>query len=130
MVVQNGNVLLTRQYRLIINDLSYEIPGGNIEKGESSEAAAMRECLEETGIQCFNLRQLIRYHLSLDISKNYTHVFCTEQSRRAENSDSANYVWIPLADCIRMVVEGRIQDSLSIIALLVYHNSIPVEKSQ
>lgn len=27
LAVRNGNILLVRQYRLIINDLSYEIPG-------------------------------------------------------------------------------------------------------
>jgi len=36
----------------------WEFPGGKIEPGESSEAAAVRECLEETGI---HVEPLFRY---------------------------------------------------------------------
>ncbi|MGD1120265.1 MAG: NUDIX domain-containing protein [Dehalococcoidales bacterium] len=41
VAVKNGEILLTRQYRLLISKLSYEIPGGKIEEGETLEAAAM-----------------------------------------------------------------------------------------
>ena len=67
VAVRNGEVLLVRQYRLLINGLSYEIPGGRIDENEAPEAAAIRECLEETGIRCLNAKSLIGYHPSLDI---------------------------------------------------------------
>ena len=120
LVVRGGDVLLVRQYRLLINGLSYEIPGGRVGEGETPEAAAARECLEETGIKCSDLRPLIGYHPSLDIWKNYTHVFYSEELRAVEDKPDQR-VWIPLVRCIEMIFAQQIADSLSIVALLAYH---------
>jgi len=45
----------------------WEFPGGKIRVGETAEAAAIRECLEETGIQIENVS-----HLS-SVSHEYEH---------------------------------------------------------
>jgi 8-oxo-dGTP pyrophosphatase MutT (NUDIX family) len=113
-------VLLVRQYRLLINGLSYEIPGGRVDENETPEAAAIRECLEETGVQCLNLKPLISYHPSLDIWKNYTYVFYSEELKEIEKDNSERRVWIPLERCIEMVFAQQIVDSLSIVAILAY----------
>lgn len=52
VVVRDGCVLMTRQYRLLINAISTEIPGGRINEGEFPADAAARECYEETGVYC------------------------------------------------------------------------------
>lgn len=121
LAVRNGEVLLVRQYRLLINELAYEIPGGRIDENEAPEAAAVRECLEESGIQCLNLKPLISYHPSLDIWKNYTHVFFCDEFGEKSKGDSNQQVWIPLARCIEMIFAHEIVDSLSIVALLAYN---------
>lgn len=120
VVVRDGDILLVRQYRLFINSLAYEIPGGAINENEAPQDAAVRECLEETAVKCFNLKSLINYHISLDVHKNFTNVFfadCFEQMP-TENPDSR--IWIPIDQCIEMIFDGGIIDSLSIIALLAY----------
>ena len=124
VAVRNGEVLLVRQYRLLINGLSYEIPGGKVDENETPEAAAIRECLEETGVQCLNLKPLISYHPSLDIWKNYTYVFYSEEIKEIEKDNSERRVWIPLERCIEMVFAQQIVDSLSIVALLAYQTLI------
>lgn len=118
---RNDEVLLVRQYRLLINALSYEIPGGRVETDESPEDAAARECLEETGVACAGLRPLICFHPSLDIWKNYTHIFYTEDCRETSSPGSERRAWIPFARCLEMVFDGRISDALSILALLAFH---------
>ena len=121
MAVRNGEVLLARQYRLLVNRVACEVPGGRIENNETPEEAAIRECLEETGVHCSNLEPLISYHPSLDIWKNYTYVFCTEAPGEMAKGHSDRRVWIPLAECMDMVFARQIVDSLSIMALLAYH---------
>lgn len=118
LAVRNGEVLLVRQYRLLINGLAYEVPGGRVEEGETAEAAAVRECLEETGVECSNLKPLISYHPSLDIWKNQTYIFHSDELR--ETSENDRRVWVPLPRCIEMVFTNEIADSLSIIALLAH----------
>lgn len=48
-ITTEGNVVLIRQYRHGIQDVTLEIPGGMIDDGEEPQAAALRELLEETG---------------------------------------------------------------------------------
>lgn len=45
-----GRVAIIRQYRWAVQEWLYELPAGKVEAGESSEQAAERELLEETGI--------------------------------------------------------------------------------
>src|SRR5437879_735468 len=44
-----GRVILVRQYRHSIRRDLWELPAGSIDRGESPEAAARRECEEEIG---------------------------------------------------------------------------------
>ena len=120
VAIRDGHVLLTRQYRLLINRLSYEIPGGGVEAGEDAAAAAARECLEETGVRCSSLRPLINYQAGLDVWKNYTHVF-TSTDCVDEGGQPERRVWIPFEQCLRMVFDEEITDSLSTICLLAYN---------
>ena len=59
VVVRQDQVLLVQRYRLLIDRVSWEIPGGRVNDGETPQAAAVRECLEETGVRCFNLQPLV-----------------------------------------------------------------------
>jgi len=124
VAVRNGEVLLARQYRLLIKAVSYEIPGGKIDEHETPEAAASRECFEETGVRCLNLKPLIGYQLSLDTTKNQTHVFYTDEVEERLQDNPERRVWIPLGRCIEMVFVQEIVDSLSIIGLLTYNTLV------
>ena len=48
-ITESGEVILTRQYRLPIDETILELPGGFIDKGENPKTAIERELLEETG---------------------------------------------------------------------------------
>ncbi len=121
VAVREDHVLLTRQYRLIINRISCEIPGGRIDPGETPKAAAVRECLEEAGILCSGLQPLIAYHAGLDIWKNYTRVYYAEVCQEVSVDRADQRVWMPLEQCIEMVFTGQIVDSLCIGALLAFY---------
>lgn len=121
LAVADGRVLFTRQYRLLINAVSFEIPGGRVDRGESPDAAAIRECLEETSVLCAHLKPLIRFQPSLDIWNNDTHVFFSDHCETAGALAGDRAAWIPLVESLDMVFDGRIADSLSVTALLAYH---------
>jgi ADP-ribose pyrophosphatase len=48
-VEADGRVILVRQFRAPLGRMTWEFPAGGVNPGESADAAAMRECEEETG---------------------------------------------------------------------------------
>lgn len=126
VVDRNGKILLTRQYRHLIDGFSHEVPGGRLDEGEDPAAGALRECREETGIICKDPKPLLVFHPGLDTLHNPTHIFCTSTVARARPQDVHHRevegpVWAPLTECLQMIFRQEIIDSLSIIALLSYH---------
>ena len=48
-ITADGKLVMVRQYRFGVRDLSTEVPGGIIDPGEDPRVAAVRETEEETG---------------------------------------------------------------------------------
>jgi ADP-ribose pyrophosphatase len=128
VVVRNGSILLTRQYRFLQNALSWEIPGGKVEQSESPETAASRECQEETGVMVHNLRKLAVYYPGLDNVQNRTTIFwtndCNAGEFKADKSETEEIYWIPLEECMRMIKDEEILDSLTVTGVLAYRAEI------
>jgi 8-oxo-dGTP pyrophosphatase MutT (NUDIX family) len=128
-VVAEGpeGILLTRQYRHLIDRVSWEIPGGKVERGEDLVEAARRECLEETGILCHELKHLLMFHPGLDTLYNPTHLFHTRAfvekalAVPVHQDEVCGREWVPLEKCIAMISSQTMVDSLSVIALLSYN---------
>jgi ADP-ribose pyrophosphatase len=113
VALQRGRVLLTRQYRYLIDGYSWEIPGGKVDKGETPETAAVRECIEETGVRCSDLKPLVAYYPGLDNFNNRTTLFYSETA------------WIELRECIERVYQGEFLDALTVTGLLAYAARLP-----
>lgn len=119
---KEGKIMLVRQYRLLVDNLSWEIPEGTIESDEDLQVGALRECAEETGIECLELKQLLVYYPGLDNVDNRTTIFLCDSFRKHKNfSDSPSEVrkleWLPLPDAMRMIRQGTILDAMTIAGL-------------
>ena len=129
VVVCEDSLLLVRQYRFLINGLSWEIPGGKVDEGETAESAAIRECQEESGLLCQELKPLVTFHPGLDTTYNPTHVFYTDKfvdtpRRHRDAREACEPVWVPLSRCVDMIFGQEISDSLSIISILSYRTLV------
>ncbi len=49
-MLDDGRVMMIKQYRHALGRHIWEVPAGNIDPGEAPEAAAARECEEEIGL--------------------------------------------------------------------------------
>jgi ADP-ribose pyrophosphatase len=57
-VMENGEIMLVRQYRAPLGLWAWELPAGSLKKGEDIEKAARRECQEELGLVPERLEKL------------------------------------------------------------------------
>lgn len=123
VALRDGCVLMTRQYRFLIDGYSWEIPGGRVDAGELPEAAAVRECVEETGIRCDNLKPLVTYYPGLDNFDNRTTLFLSQNTEvvapfAPNTSEVVEIRWLAMDQCMDMLSRGEILDALTVTGLL------------
>jgi len=119
-------VVLIRQYRFGIRDMTLEIPGGLMEPSDSLEEAARRELREETGYREETLIPLGSVHPNPAIQNNlcYTflaaNVFPVGQLVQDERED-IEVVLQPLSEIPRLIREGAISHALVIAAFYRFY---------
>lgn len=125
VAVSEGKILLTAQYRFLIKGIAWEIPGGRVDDGETPAEAAQRECLEETGFFCTNLKPLVSFRPGLDNVENLNTVFYSESVAERhpfvpDPAEALAIAWVPIEDCVTLVLEQKIIDCLTVSSVLAY----------
>ena len=123
IAARKGSVLLVKHYRLLIDALSWEIPWGAVEEGETPEETALRRCLEETGVNCEEPLPLVSAMADLNTLDAPSHLFYSLQNTGSDQQGTDDISqWVPLSQCMGMISAGRIVDSFSVLAILSYHS--------
>lgn len=121
IVNEKNEILMIQSKRYATSRLEWEIPAGRIEKNESLEDAARRECLEETGCTLKDLTYLCCHNPSNGMSDLKIHVFGAKAETETMEIDT-NEVnakkWIPKDKVIDMLRNNETQCGVSILALL------------
>lgn len=127
-VTADGKLILVKQYRNSIDDITYEVPAGLIDAGESPAAAAARELEEETGYVSGRLEYITRTVLAIGTSNEQTYIYIGHDLKSGHMSQDADEniesEIIDITDAESMIRDGRIVDSKTIIAVYAYINSL------
>ena len=73
--VNEGEVILIKQYRHAIEEDILEIPAGLLEQSEDIYSCAARELTEETGFKAAKLEKLTEYYPAPEFSNQMTYIF-------------------------------------------------------
>lgn len=121
-LLDGDRVLLVRQYRYIGDHFPWEMPTGSIDAGETPEQAANRELAEEAGYHAAELEPLGRFHTSKGHCEEVAHLFAgralTPRHVAHDATEEIERRVFLFADVLQMVLDGRIVDSMTIIAVL------------
>jgi len=123
-LLDNGEVVLVRQYRAAIDQMVLEIPAGKRDvPGEDPELTAQRELVEEVGLSADQLELLARFHNSVGFSNEFSYVFLgvglreAPMDRQGIEESFMEIVRVPLVEAPRMIAEGMITDAKTVIGL-------------
>ena len=121
--VDPDTVLLVRQYRYVAGRPTWEMPTGGVHEGETLEQAAQRELAEETGHRARHLVHVSTYHTSKSVVDETAHLFLADGLHRADTTpDETEFIDVrvfPFDTVLRMVLEGEIVDSMTVVAVLL-----------
>ena len=120
-VLDNGNLLLERQFRYPLSQVFIELPAGKIDAGEPHLETGRRELLEETGYSAQEWVYLGLQHPCIGYSNEVIHIYLARGLSSGEHNrdeDEALQLFeASLEQCLKMIQNGELTDGKTIVAL-------------
>lgn len=125
-VTVDGQIVMVRQWRFGVEELSWEIPGGIMDAGEDPLEAGLRELREETGYEAKSSRLLGSIRPNPAIMDNTCHFVVAEGVTLTAEQDWDPHEEIemrlfPIDKVYEMAMSGEIIHSLVLNALFRYY---------
>jgi ADP-ribose pyrophosphatase len=118
------DLLFVRQYRYPVQEVTYEIPAGKLDRGERPSSCVRRELEEETGWRAGRVRKMLSYWPTPAFANELIHIFTADGLRpgrfKPDEDEFLEPVRLRLSRGLEMVRRGAIRDSKTVIALLAY----------
>lgn len=118
-------ILMVKQYRYPIDEVSLELPAGKLEIGENPDLAIQRELEEETGYVARNWESLGYIYPSPGFCDEKLYLYlASELTFKKQNPDDGEiieYFEYKLSDVLKMINSGEIVDSKTICALARFY---------
>ena len=115
-------ILMLRQFRYAAAGPLWEIPAGTLAPGETPEACARRELLEEAGVSAEHVEPLTSIWTTPGFTDEVIHLFLatglTAGTAAPERDEFIEVVPRPLSQVLAGIRDGEIRDAKSIVAIL------------
>ncbi len=117
-VMEDGKILIIKQYRYLTNSVSIELPCGGIKDGQEEIEAARSELIEETGYDCKKIKKVGRFVPYNGLSDEFCTVFVTRKhefiGRKPDNTEQIEVIKATPESIDKMIERGKIVDGMTI----------------
>ena len=122
-LTEKGTVLMVKQFRYPMQQVTLEIPAGKLEAGEDPADCGRRELREEVGRTCGKYTPLGKLFPTPAYDTEVIHMYLAQElsAPEAQNLDDGEFLDVtelPLEQAVQMVMDGEIPDAKTQIALL------------
>ena len=124
-ILPDGRIGMIKQWRSAVQEYLWELPAGGLEKGESPEACARRELIEEIGYEADNLSLLFQCYLAPGYSSEMMWGYLGEDLKKVgaqpEEDENIDLVPMTLEELLPLIDSGEIRDSKTVCGLLALY---------
>ena len=121
-ILDNGDILLIRQFRYGPRGEFIEIPAGKIDKNEDPLKCGLRELEEETGYKSNKLTFLTNIHPAIGFSNEKMWMYLAEElelsKKKLDEDEFLELLPTPLNKALEWVFSGKITDVKTIIGIM------------
>jgi ADP-ribose pyrophosphatase len=125
-LLDDGRVVLERQYRYPLQKVMTEFPAGKLDPGEDTWACAQRELLEETGYTAREWSRAGVLHPVLSYSNEFIEIWFARGlslgERHLDAGEFLDVVSATPAELLQMCCDGRVTDSKTLSGMLWLQN--------
>ena len=120
-VLDNGDILMVRQFRYPLDRVFWELPAGKIDPGEDLLFCGQRELEEETGYRAQEWQFATTFHPCIGYSDEAISIYLAQGledgTHRPDEDEFVEPVRMPLETALEWVRDGRISDGKTVIGL-------------
>ncbi len=124
---RDGQFVFIRQFRKAMERVVFEVMAGNVDPGEASEAAAVRELKEETGYEPDSIRLLGPIYPSVGYCDERIDIFYAEVHEPGEtdfdHDEEIETILLTEEQMNFRISENKVQDAKTLAAWMLYQCS-------
>jgi ADP-ribose pyrophosphatase len=84
-ITKEGHIILVKQYRHPIKQITIEVPAGKLDEGEDPLVCALRECEEEAQVRPSDTKHVYSIHNCLGYSDEVIHLYIGYHAEKVEH---------------------------------------------
>ena len=120
-ILDDGRVVLIRNYRITVERWLVELCAGTIEHSDPPSDTARRELIEETGFEAGKMEHLASFYTTPGLTDELMHAFVArdlkEVGQRLEGDEMIEVMKLSPAQAMGLISSGEMVDAKSMLAL-------------